>query len=140
MADPPPLRLLVVDDEAQILELLDLSLSLQGFDVRTALSGPQALALASEQPFDTVVMDVLMSPWDGLETARRLHARLGAAAPPVVLLTGLSLPDHDPAADPLIAAALTKPFRPSELVAVIWQVQARQLDRRPHLTPSSPGS
>ena len=124
MADPPPPRLLVVDDEAQILELLDLSLSLQGFDVFTARSGPQALELACRHTFDTVVMDVLMSPWDGLETARRIHAQLGDAAPPVVLLTGLSLPDYDPAAEPLVAAALTKPFRPSELVAVIREVQA----------------
>lgn len=119
----------MVDDEAQILELLDLSLSLQGFDVRTARNGPQALELAGLYPFDTVVMDVLMSPWDGFETARRIHAHLGDAAPPVVLLTGLSLPQYDPVTEPLVAAALTKPFRPSELVAVIRQVQAEAAHR-----------
>ncbi|MDB5044847.1 MAG: histidine kinase, partial [Deinococcus sp.] len=83
------LHLLVVDDEAQILELLDLTLSMSGFLVTTARSGPEALTLAQSRPFDVIVLDILMTPWDGFETVRQLHAALGTALPPVVFLSGL---------------------------------------------------
>ncbi|MFB9992295.1 response regulator [Deinococcus oregonensis] len=127
------LHLLVVDDEAQILELLDLTLTMSGFLVTTARSGPDALALAQAQAFDVIVLDILMTPWDGFETVRQLHAALGAALPPVVFLSGLNRAAHVPdLGNALIAAYLVKPFRPSQLVEVIGQVartaQNRQLD------------
>jgi two-component system OmpR family response regulator len=126
-----PLHLLVVDDEAQILELLDLTLTMSGFLVTTARSGPDALALARASTFDVVVLDILMTPWDGFETVRQLHAALGAALPPVVFLSGLNraaqVPDLGGA---LVAAYLVKPFRPSQLVEVIGQVARAARDRR----------
>lgn len=119
----PPLRLLVVDDEAQILELLDLTLGLQGFEVVTARSGPHALCAAGSGPFDVIVMDVLMAPWDGFETVRRLHAALGDAMPPVVFLSGLNRPESVPG---FVTEYLVKPFRPSQLVESIRRVVSRQ--------------
>lgn len=117
---PAPCRLLVVDDEAQILELLDLTLRLQGFEVVTARSGPEALAAAQARAFDVVVMDVLMAPWDGLETVRRLQAALGPARmPPVVFLSGLNRPETLPG---VVSEYLVKPFRPSQLVESIRRV------------------
>ncbi|THF68670.1 response regulator [Deinococcus sp. Arct2-2] len=135
-----PLHLLVVDDEAQILELLDLTLTMSGFLVTTARSGPDALALAQarlvqsqslqSQMFDVVVLDILMTPWDGFETVRQLHAALGAALPPVVFLSGLNRAAQVPdLAGALIAAYLIKPFRPSQLVEVIGQVARAARDR-----------
>ncbi|GMA16566.1 response regulator [Deinococcus metallilatus] len=115
----PGLRLLVVDDEAQILELLDLTLGLHGFTVVTACSGPHALDAARHTTFDVIVMDVLMTPWDGFETVRRLHAALGAAMPPVVFLSGLNRPEQVPG---LVTEYLVKPFRPSQLVESIRRV------------------
>lgn len=115
------LRLLVVDDEEQILELLDLTLGLQGFRVVTARSGPDALAAARGATFDVIVMDVLMAPWDGFETVRRLQAELRAAMPPVVFLSGLNRPEHVPG---LVTEYLVKPFRPSQLVESIRRVAA----------------
>ncbi|MEW6422210.1 MAG: response regulator [Deinococcota bacterium] len=113
------LRLLVVDDEEQILELLDLTLRLHGFQIVTAASGPAALAAAQLAAFDVIVMDVLMTPWDGFETVRRLQVALDAAMPPVVFLSGLSRPDHVP---DLASEYLVKPFRPSQLVECIRRV------------------
>lgn len=121
-AEADGLRLLVVDDEAQILELLDLTLSLQGFQVTPARSGPLALAAAETATFDVVVMDVLMIPWDGFETVRRLQARLGPEMPPVVFLSGLNRPEEVPG---VVSEYLVKPFRPSQLVESIRRVQAR---------------
>ena len=121
-APAPELRLLVVDDEEQILELLDLTLGLQGFRVVTARSGPLALtAVRGSAAFDVIVMDVLMSPWDGFETVRRLRDELGGAMPPVVFLSGLNRPDQVPG---LVTEYLVKPFRPSQLVESIHRVAA----------------
>lgn len=122
----PSLRLLVVDDEQQILELLGLTLGLHGFSVETARSGPEALSAACAQNFDVIVMDVLMTPWDGFETVRRLHAALGPGLPPVVFLSGLDRAGQVPDLGPdLVAAYLVKPFRPSQLVESIRQIAAR---------------
>ncbi|SMB92514.1 response regulator [Deinococcus hopiensis] len=114
------LRLLVVDDEAQILELLDLTLTLHGFAVVTASSGPDALQAATAAPFDVIVLDVLMTPWDGFETVRRLHGALGDRLPPVVFLSGLSRASAP--LPPVVAEYLVKPFRPSQLVEAIGRV------------------
>ncbi|GAA5512204.1 alkaline phosphatase synthesis transcriptional regulatory protein PhoP [Deinococcus carri] len=113
------LHLLVVDDEEQILELLDLTLGMHGFRVVTARSGPLALCAAGQATFDVIVMDVLMTPWDGFETCRRLQAELGEAMPPVVFLSGLNRPEQVPG---LRSEYLVKPFRPSQLVESIRRV------------------
>lgn len=120
-----PLRLLVVDDEVQILELLALTLELQGFTVTPARSGPEALAALEGRPLpDLIVMDVLMAPWDGFETVRRLHACLGERLPPVVFLSGLNRPPTLPPG--VNCEYLVKPFRPSELVACLRRLAQPQ--------------
>ncbi|MFC4425509.1 response regulator [Deinococcus navajonensis] len=123
MNRPDGAQLLVVDDEAQILELLDLTLSMQGFTVTCAASGPEALERCRARQFDVVVMDVLMSPWDGFESVRALHRELGAATPPVVFLSGLSRRDPLPELGEHVRAEyLVKPFRPSQLVERITAI------------------
>ncbi|MFC4636786.1 response regulator [Deinococcus hohokamensis] len=123
MSHPAGAHLLVVDDEAQILELLDLTLSMQGFTVTCAASGPEALERCRAQRFDVIVMDVLMSPWDGFESVRALHRELGAATPPVVFLSGLSRREPLPELGEHVRAEyLVKPFRPSQLVERIVSV------------------
>jgi len=119
--------LLVVDDEVQILELLHLSLTARGFCVTTATSGQEALAAVQRDRFDLVVMDVLMSPWDGFDTARRMQELSGC--PPIVFLSGVSGQAQQEIGARLGAAYLTKPFRPSQLVEIIRRVL--NLPRRP---------
>ncbi|WP_240738113.1 response regulator [Deinococcus fonticola] len=119
------LQLLVVDDDRQILDLLELSLSLQGFSVTTAISGNEALKLARQrQPFDVIVMDVLMAPLDGFETVKCLHDILGEALPPVVYLSGLNREEDVPHFPGHRCAFLVKPFRPAQLVALIREQAA----------------
>ena len=115
--------LLIVDDERQILELLELSLQQHGFDVTPAGSGPQALKLLKTGHYDLVVLDVLMAPWDGFETARKLQEHPGC--PPIVFLSGVSGAAQQEQGLLLGAAYLTKPFRPSQLVEVIRRILAR---------------
>ncbi|MFC4452952.1 response regulator transcription factor [Deinococcus sonorensis] len=113
-------RLLLVDDERQILELLDLSLSSHGFEVMTAQSGEAALALARAQRYDLIVLDVLMTPWDGFRTARELKRLSGC--PPIVFLSGMSGLSYEEQGLSLGAAYLNKPFRPAQLIEMIWRV------------------
>lgn len=121
-------RLLVVDDEEQILELLDLTLAIHGYEVCPASSGPLALdLLAREGTIDVIVMDVLMVPWDGFETVRRMAAQFGAALPPVVFLSGLARPAVMPELGPdVVQEYLVKPFRPSQLVERIEEARRRK--------------
>jgi two-component system OmpR family response regulator len=120
-------RLLVVDDEPTILELLSASLRYAGFDVRTAATGNEALqALHSYEP-DLLVLDVMMPDLDGFSVARRLRAD-GARIPVLFLtardatedkVTGLTLGGDD---------YVTKPFSLEEVVARIRAVLRRTSD------------
>lgn len=112
----PEARILVVDDETNIVELLSVSLRFQGFEVHTATSGPAALDLAREIRPDAVVLDVMMPGMDGFGVLRRLRAD-GIDAP------ALFLTARDSLADKIAGLTLggddyvTKPFSLEEVVA-----------------------
>ena len=119
-----PARLLVVDDEATILELLAGSLRLAGFDVVTAATGAGAVrAAVSSQP-DLVLLDVMMPDGDGFEALRRIRA--GGCEVPVIFVTA-----RDEVADRVQGFALggddylTKPFSLEELLGRIRAVLKR---------------
>jgi len=69
-----PARVLVVDDEESIIEFVSYNLRKEGYDVSVATNGDAALELAKEQPFDLVVLDVMLPGIDGYEVCRRLRA------------------------------------------------------------------
>ena len=81
----PEARLLVVEDEPNILELLSASLRLAGFEVATATGGLEALTAAQRHRPDLVVLDVMLPDLDGFDVARRL--RTGDTRTPVLFLT-----------------------------------------------------
>src|ERR1700755_1698509 len=109
-------RVLVVDDETNIVELLSVSLKFQGFEVHTASSGPAALDKAREVRPDAVILDVMMPGMDGFGVTGRLRAD-GIDAP------ALSLPARDSLQDKIAGLTLggddyvTKPFSLEEVVA-----------------------
>jgi two-component system OmpR family response regulator len=70
--DPGAARILVVDDEPEIRELLGLTLAAEGWLVEEAASGPEALERCRRESFDIVVLDYLMPGMNGLDVARRL--------------------------------------------------------------------
>ncbi|MBU4215242.1 MAG: response regulator, partial [Actinobacteria bacterium] len=84
-ADHSEARLLVVDDEPNIRELLATSLRFAGFEVHTAADGNQALRVAKEVDPDLVVLDVMMPDMDGFTVTRRLRER--GQHVPVLFLT-----------------------------------------------------
>src|SRR3954453_2264444 len=83
MADRSP-RILVVDDEQSVGTLLSYPLRKDGFEVVRAADGREALSRFTEQPFDLVVLDVMLPQLDGLEVCRRLRAK---SSVPIIMLT-----------------------------------------------------
>jgi DNA-binding response OmpR family regulator len=83
-----PKRLLVVDDDALLVEMLTRGLKASGFDVTSAANGRDALRLLTSQKFDLVVLDIMMPYVDGYHVAHELAALLGDNAPKVLLITG----------------------------------------------------
>ncbi len=121
---PSEARLLVVDDEPTILELLAGTLRFAGFDVLTAVSGAEALRAAAAVKPDLILLDVMMPDCDGFDVIRRIRA--GGPRIPVIFLTardsvnervtGLTLGGDD---------YVTKPFSLDEVLARIRAVLRR---------------
>ncbi len=80
-------RILLVDDEQSIQTLLSYPLRKDGYEVVRAIDGREALRRFAEQPFDLVVLDVMLPQLDGLEVCRRLRAR---SPVPIIMLTAKS--------------------------------------------------
>jgi adenylate cyclase len=87
--DQHPVRILVVDDTADNAKLLADLLERQGYQVRSSSSGPEALGALSRDPYDLVLLDVVMPEMDGYEVCRRIRQGARFATLPVVLVTAL---------------------------------------------------
>jgi two-component system OmpR family response regulator len=125
-------RLLVVDDEATILELLSGSLRLAGFEVVTATSGAEAVRAAASSRPDLVLLDVMMPDGDGFEALRRI--RSGGSEVPVIFLTARDeVPDRVRGFTVGGDDYVTKPFSLEELLGRIRAVLKRT-------QPGAPGS
>jgi two-component system OmpR family response regulator len=132
-ADGSPVRVLVVDDEPSLAELLGSVLRFEGWDVRIAADGAGAVAAAGEFQPDAVVLDVMLPDFDGLEVLRRLRASQPGVC--VLFLTA-----RDSVADRIsgITAGgddyVTKPFSLEEVLA-----RLRGLLRRAGVGQARPG-
>jgi two-component system OmpR family response regulator len=117
-------RLLVVEDDPNIVELLSASLRYAGFDVTSATDGPAALRLAREVRPDLMVLDVMLPGFDGFEVVRRMSAE--GLRCPVVFLTA-----RDAVEDRIAGLTIggddyvTKPFSLDEVIARIRAVLRR---------------
>jgi phosphate regulon transcriptional regulator PhoB len=123
-------RVLIVDDEAAIVELVSYNLSREGFDVIVSHDGAEALKMARHDAPDLVVLDVMLPGMSGLDVCRQLRRETEI---PIILLTarkdevdrvlGLELGADD---------YVTKPFSPRELVArvkaILRRTRAREDD------------
>lgn len=114
---------LAVDDEPPIVRLIQLHLESAGMRVRTAHTGPDALAVLEDESVNLVVLDVTMPGMDGFETLRRIRATSNV---PVIMLTARTL-DVDKLRGLTSGADdyVTKPFNPDELAARIVAVLRR---------------
>ena len=115
--------ILVVDDEPAVVRLVELNLTQEGHQVRTAGDGEAALASIADTRPDLVVLDVMMPKLDGFETLKRLKADPATADIPVIMLTARAQ-DEDVFEGYGTGAQwyLTKPFAPEELRRVVRHV------------------
>lgn len=123
----PPIRVLVVDDEPQILRALRAALRGHGYDVQTAADGEEALDLLALHPPDVVILDLIMPGKSGFDVVREVrawshatHAGQRAPAPAIIVLSARG-EDRDKVTALDLGADdyLTKPFSMNELLARI---------------------
>jgi DNA-binding response OmpR family regulator len=120
-------RVLVVDDDAAVRELITVNLELEGFEVASAEDGVAALSAIDAFGPDLVTLDVRMSRLGGFETLERLRADPRTASVPVVMVTSRTQAADRARAEELgVAAYVTKPFEPGELVEVISRLTGRE--------------
>ena len=108
-------RILVVDDEPQMIRALRVGLTAHGFDVTTAVNGEEALDLAATTPPDAVILDLGLPGLDGLEVCRTL--REWSPAPILVLSARAAERQKVAALDLGADDYITKPFGMDELLA-----------------------
>jgi two-component system OmpR family response regulator len=127
--DGSPLRVLVVDDEVNIAELVGMALRYEGFDVSVAHTGAKAVSTARAVAPDVVVLDMMLPDFDGLEVLRRMRSTDPDV--PVVFLTARDAVEDRIAG--LTAGGddyVTKPFSLEELVARLRGLLRRTGARR----------
>ena len=111
-------RILVVDDIDANVKLLSARLSAEYYEVLTARTGAEALAICADESVDLVLLDVMMPGMDGYETCRRLKSQTGTAHIPVVMVTALDqLRDRLQGLDAGADDFLTKPIDEVALIA-----------------------
>lgn len=130
-------HILVVEDEAALVELLRYNLEEEGFRVSAAADGEAALAAVAEDKPDLIVLDLMLPLISGLEICRQLRRRPETRGLPIIMLTARGeesdrIRGLDSGADDYV----TKPFSPSELVARVRAVLRRV---RPALAQDSLG-
>ncbi len=122
--DGSPVRVLVVDDESNLAELLSMALRYEGWEVRAAGTGLKAVKAAREFQPDAVVLDMMLPDFDGLEVLRRMRADDDAV--PVLFLTAKDAVEDRVAG--LTAGGddyVTKPFSLEEVVARLRALMRR---------------
>ena len=132
--DGTPLRVMTVDDEPSLIELLSMAMRFEGWEVHTAQSGTEAVRVARESQPDAIVLDMMLPDFDGLEVMRRIRAFLPDV--PVIFLTA-----RDGVSDRISGLTaggddyVTKPFSLEEVIA-----RLRGLLRRSGATSPMPAT
>jgi DNA-binding response OmpR family regulator len=119
-----PVRVLVVDDEPLIVEMLTMGLSYEGFEVSVARTGHEALDQARAVNPDVVVLDIMLPGMDGIEVCRRLRAQGDVG---ILMLTALGeVDDRVTGLDSGADDYLVKPFTFKELLARVRAILRRR--------------
>ena len=115
--------MLVVDDDEVIRQLIAVNLTLEGFDVVTAVDGQDCLEKVADARPDVITLDVMMPRLDGWVTAMHLRRDPSTAGIKVVLITARAQEDDRARGRQIgVDAYLTKPFDPAEMIRVVREL------------------
>ena len=122
----PSAKLILVEDDPALAELLEFRFANEGYQVRVPADGDEALLMASEDVPDLIILDWMIEGTSGIEVCRRLRRDKGTAHVPIIMLTAREAEDDrvrglETGADDY----LTKPFSPRELLARVAAVMRR---------------
>ncbi|MFF7972235.1 response regulator [Streptomyces sp. NPDC007905] len=120
-------RVLVVDDNKVIRQLIRVNLELEGLEVVTAADGAECLDVVHEVQPDVVTLDVVMPRLDGLRTAARLRADPRTHDLPLAIISACTQYEVETGLGVGVDAFLAKPFEPAELVRLVKHL----IERRP---------
>ena len=113
-------RILVVDDDRVIQQLLRVNLELEGYTVRIASDGEEALRSFTEFHPELILLDIMMPKLDGWEVSRRLKQQPGGRDVPIILLSARAQDsDMRRGTEIGVAAYVTKPFDPIQLLDLV---------------------
>ncbi|MGQ4328246.1 response regulator [Streptomyces hayashii] len=122
-------RVLVVDDNKVIRQLIRVNLELEGIEVVTASDGAECLDVVHQVRPDLVTLDVVMPRLDGLGTAARLRADPRTRDLPLVVISACTQYEVEAGLEVGVDAFLPKPFDPAELVSVVRALVEREKER-----------
>jgi DNA-binding response OmpR family regulator len=110
-------KVLIVDDEADVVRLLQFRFEKEGFETLTASDGATALALVESEMPDLVLLDIMMPLMDGMEVLRQIRSRRKTSKTPVIMLTAKTASiTVDEARQLWVSDYMMKPFDPEVLV------------------------
>ncbi|MEU6592524.1 response regulator [Streptomyces sp. NPDC046881] len=121
-----PGRVLVVDDNKVIRQLIRVNLELEGLEVVTAADGAECLDVVHQVRPDLVTLDVVMPRLDGLRTAARLRADPRTHHLPLAIISACTQYEVETGLDVGVDAFLAKPFEPAELVQLVKHLIERR--------------
>ena len=112
-------KVLVVEDEPNVLKLIQIKLGKEGFDVSTASDGEEGLKKALSENFDVIILDVMMPKMDGFSVLK--HIKTEIDDPPIVIMLTAKGQETDVVEGLSVGADdyIVKPFSPRELIARI---------------------
>ncbi|MEN8127086.1 MAG: response regulator transcription factor [Planctomycetota bacterium] len=127
-------KILVVDDQKDLLELLDMALSQEGYSVRTAASGSEALAMIATEKPDLILLDIILGDVSGIKITTKLKHEAETSHIPIILLTA-----KDGETDIIVGLSvgaddyITKPFSTKVLLARIDALLRRAYPASPEI-------
>ncbi|MEV6766123.1 response regulator [Streptomyces sp. NPDC051105] len=119
-------RVLVVDDNKVIRQLIRVNLELEGLEVVTAADGAECLDVVHQVRPDVITLDVVMPRLDGLRTAALLRADPRTHDIPLAIVSACTQYEVETGLDVGVDAFLAKPFEPSELVRLVRELMAHR--------------
>lgn len=124
-------RILIADDNPDLLDLLKLDLTHEGYDILLAVNGKDALQIALSEKLDLLLLDIMMPYIDGYHVAYELTNKLGDKAPPILMITSRDTSREKGIA--LMSGAhevIQKPFEMDQLHAKISEILAKSYQER----------